>query len=90
MLKPGTVQPKFARRFFAKISPKPNITPFMKGNTKFIESDDSKARPRACTVRLESKMDSVADVGAGAVLRGSSSCFGCVGEGGEGVATFEG
>ena len=47
----------------AKISPKPNMTPFTNGRSMFIASDDRKAETRVRAGRVESKIVSVADWG---------------------------
>ena len=53
------------RTFFAKISPNPSITPFMKGSSKLTAREEKKAVNR---VRFESdvsKIAEVSDTGAG-------------------------
>jgi len=58
--------PKYSSTmFFAKISPKPSITPLMNGNARLMASDDRIARTRVFVDRDESKMARVAVTGLG-------------------------
>ena len=52
-----------ATKFFANISPKPSITPLMKGSTKLIAIDEATASTRARGERPGVKMESVTDGG---------------------------
>ncbi len=57
---PGTFQPSQLTRFFAKISPKPSMTPFTKGSSTLIATLDKSASARVFGLKDESNTESVA------------------------------
>ena len=58
---PGTFQPNHCTTtFFAKISPKPSITPFTNGSSTLIATLDSSASARVFGLSVESNTESVA------------------------------
>jgi len=67
--------------FLAKISPKPSMTPFTKGNSRFTAREETKAIDRARLESDESKIAEVSDTGAGSGATrhswgGMSTCSG--------------
>lgn len=58
------VQPRHPNRFFANISPKPSMTPLIKGKSRLMASAETNARARPRFEREGSKMESVTEGGA--------------------------
>ena len=65
---PGNFHPNQpTTTFFANISPKPNITPLMKGRRQLMARLDASAPNRVCNGKLASKIAIVAEGGGGSL-----------------------